>query len=38
MSKAFINSNVSHDEFDLVNNALKEYAEMKEEIKNSNNI
>ena len=32
--KALINSNISHDEFLLINNMLKEYDEMKEEIKN----
>ena len=34
LSKALINSNISHDEFVLVNNVLKEYNIMKEEIKN----
>ena len=34
ISKALINSVISHDEFVLINNALKEYNEMKEEIKN----
>ena len=33
ISKALIDSNVSHDEFDLIN-VIKEYDEMKEEIKN----
>ena len=33
LSKALINSNISHDEFVLVNNVLKEYNNMKEEIK-----
>ena len=37
ISKALIDSNISHDEFVLINNVLKEYEEMKEEIKNSNN-
>ena len=36
-SKALIDSNISHDEFFLINNALKECYDMKEEIKNSNN-
>ena len=36
ISKALINSNVSHDEFVLINNLLKEFYDMKEEIKNSN--
>ena len=35
ISKALINSVISHDEFVLINNALKEYNKMKEEIKNS---
>ena len=34
ISKALIDSVVSHDEFVLKNNVLKEYNEMKEEIKN----
>ena len=34
ISKALIDSNISHDEFVLINNVLKEYDEMKEEIKN----
>ena len=33
-SKALIDSNISHDEFVLINNVLKEYDEMKEEVKN----
>ena len=33
-SKVLNDSNISHDEFDLINNMLKEYDEMKEEIKN----
>ena len=36
ISKALIDSNVSHDEFFLINNLLKEFYDMKEEIKNSN--
>ena len=35
ISKALIDSNISHDEFALVNNVLKEFYDMKEEIKNS---
>ena len=35
ISKALIKSVISHDEFVLINNVLKEYNEMKEEIKNS---
>ena len=34
ISKASINSNISHYEFVLVNNVLKEYDDMREEIKN----
>ena len=34
ISKALINSVISHDEFVLINNVLKAYDEMKEEIKN----
>ena len=34
--KALINSNISHDEFVLINNVLKELYDTKEEIKNSN--
>ena len=34
ISNALIDSNMNHDEFVLVNNLLKEYDEMKEEIKN----
>ena len=33
ISKASIGSNVSHDEFVLINNILKEYGDTKEEIK-----
>ena len=33
ISKALINSNISHDEFVLINKALKEYYKIKEEIK-----
>ena len=35
--KALIDSVISHDEFVLINNALKVYNEMKEEIKNLKN-
>ena len=35
--KALIDSNIGHDEFTLINNVLKEFYDMKEEIKNSNN-
>ena len=34
ISKALIDSVISHDEFVLINNLLKEYKEIKEEIKN----
>ena len=37
ISEALIYSNISHDEFVLINIVLKEYEEMKEEINNSNN-
>ena len=36
ISKSLIDSNISLDEFFLINNVLKDYGEMKEEIKNSN--
>ena len=34
ISKALINSNTSHDELVLVNNILKQYDNMKKEIRN----
>ena len=34
ISTASTNSNVSHDEFILINNVLREYDNMKEEINN----
>ena len=34
ISKALIDSVISHDEFVLISNVPKEYSEMKEEIKN----
>ena len=34
ISKALIDLNISHDQFILVNNVLKEYDDMKKEIKN----
>ena len=34
ISKALIDSVISHDEFVLINNVLKEYNEMKEEMRN----
>ena len=37
ISKALIDSNISHDEFELINDVVKESDDMKEEIKNSNN-
>ena len=37
ISKALIDSNISHEEFVLINNVLKESCDMKEEIKDSNN-
>ena len=36
ISKALIDSNISHDEFVLINNIAEEFDDMKEEIKNSN--
>ena len=33
ISKTLIDSDIGHDEFDLRNNVLKEYDDMKEEIK-----
>ena len=33
ISKALIDSNISHEEFVLINNVLKEYISMKEKIK-----
>ena len=36
ISKALIDSNISHDEFILINNTLKEFHDLKEEILNSN--
>ena len=36
ISKVLTDSNISHDEFVLVNNVLKEFYDMKEEIKSSN--
>ena len=35
ISKTLINSYISHDEFGSVNNVLREYNEIKEEIKTS---
>ena len=34
--RALIDSNISHDEFTLINNGMKEFYDMKEKIKNSN--
>ena len=36
LSKALIDSNISHDELILINNLLKEAYDMKEQIKKSN--
>ena len=33
--KVWIDSNISHDEFVLINNVMKEFYDMKDEIKNS---
>ena len=37
ISKALINQDISHDKFVSINSVLKEYNEMKEEIKNPQN-
>ena len=37
ISKALIDSYINHDELILVNNVLRQYNEMKEEIKNPEN-
>ena len=37
ISKALIDSVITHDEFVLIYNVVKEYVEMKGEIKNFNN-
>ena len=37
ISKALIDSNVSHDEFVSINNVPKEFDNIKEEMKNYNN-
>ena len=37
ISKALTDSNISYDEFALINIVLKEFYDMKEEMKNSNN-
>ena len=36
ISKDLVNSSISHDEFILINNVLKEFDDMKEEIKHLN--
>ena len=36
ISKVLIDSNISHDEYVLINNVLKEFYDMKEELKNYN--
>ena len=36
ISKALIDSNISHEEFVLINNILKEFYDMNEETENSN--
>ena len=38
MSKVFIDSDISHDEFVLINHMLKEYDDVKEEIKNTSTV
>ena len=37
ISKAFIDSNIAHDEFVLINNLLKQNGDMKEQMKNLKN-
>ena len=37
ISKALIDSNISHDEFVLINNVMKGFYDMKEEIRNCSN-
>ena len=37
ISKALIDSVISHDEFVFINNVLKEHDDMKEKTKSSNN-
>ena len=37
ISKAFIDSNIAHDEFVLINNLLKQNGDMKGEMKNLKN-
>ena len=37
ISKALSDLNIGHDEFVLINNVLKEFYDMNEEIKTSNN-
>ena len=37
ISQALINSYISHNEFVLVNNVLREYIEIKKEVKNPEN-
>ena len=36
ISKALVDSNISHDELVLINSVLKKFDDIKEEIKNSN--
>ena len=38
ISEALIDSYINHDEYVSVNNALREYNKMKEEIKNPKNV
>ena len=38
ISKALIDSNISDNEFIVINNVLKEYNDMKEEIENPSNV
>ena len=38
ISKGLIDSNISDNEFIVINNVLKEYDDMKEEIENPSNV
>ena len=37
ISKSLIDSNISHDQFVLINNVLEEFCDTKEEVKGFNN-
>ena len=38
ISKALIDSNIIHNEFDSINNVVKEYNDMKEDLNNQSKI